>query len=101
MEIEGSSFRFRAQQDRRKIPREADRRAGGPRKKKAATSRSGVLSVTVSTGVAESQPRLNVDEVIQQADKALYRAKQGGRNRVEITTAEPEGRRSRPSRPAP
>lgn len=86
MEIEGSSFRVRAQQDRRKAPRQSDRRTGGPRKKRAGPgSRSAMLSMTVSIGVAESQPRLNVDEVIQQADKALYRAKQGGRNRVEMT----------------
>jgi GGDEF domain-containing protein len=42
------------------------------------------LSVTVSIGVAEPTGRnQEVERVILAADKALYRAKQGGRNRVE------------------
>jgi diguanylate cyclase (GGDEF)-like protein len=41
------------------------------------------LSVTVSIGIGESQPKLSSDEIISQADKALYRAKRGGRNRIE------------------
>jgi len=39
--------------------------------------------VTISIGVAERNDRLTQpDEVIQAADKALYRAKNRGRNRV-------------------
>ncbi|MGH9544880.1 MAG: diguanylate cyclase [Terriglobales bacterium] len=46
------------------------------------------ISVTVSTGVAEANARLRtVEQVIQAADKALYRAKQSGRNRVELSSA--------------
>jgi diguanylate cyclase (GGDEF)-like protein len=46
------------------------------------------LSVTVSIGVAEPSTRLReVDQVIQAADKALYRAKADGRNRVELASA--------------
>jgi PleD family two-component response regulator len=40
--------------------------------------------VTVSIGAAESHSKLNVDEVIEHSDKALYRAKQNGRNRIEV-----------------
>lgn len=41
------------------------------------------ISVTISTGVAERGDRLDVPEaVLTAADKALYRAKTGGRNRV-------------------
>lgn len=42
------------------------------------------LSVTVSIGVSEPDTKARAPEqVIQAADKALYRAKQSGRNRVE------------------
>jgi diguanylate cyclase (GGDEF)-like protein len=86
MEIESSSFRLRTGQDRRKMRRETDRRSTGQRRKKSVSQPdSGLLSVTVSIGAAESHSKLNVDEVIQHADKALYRAKQNGRNRIEVT----------------
>jgi len=38
--------------------------------------------VTVSIGVAQFEPELTADELAQRADKALYAAKRGGRNRV-------------------
>jgi diguanylate cyclase (GGDEF)-like protein len=41
------------------------------------------ITITVSIGVAERNHRnTSPDQVVQAADKALYRAKEGGRNRV-------------------
>lgn len=53
-------------------------------KKQGGGRRGGkTVSVTISIGVAERNERLlTPEEVIQAADKALYRAKRGGRNRV-------------------
>ena len=52
------------------------------------------LSVTASIGVATStQQGSTTDEVVQAADKALYRAKAAGRNRIE--TASSARRRTR------
>jgi two-component system cell cycle response regulator len=45
------------------------------------------VTVTASIGIAEARPLMNSDAVIREADDALFRAKQGGRNRVEL----PEG----------
>src|ERR1700674_3323617 len=48
------------------------------------------LSVTVSIGVAEPSTRIRQPEqVIQSADQALYRAKNDGRNRVELASTAP------------
>ena len=46
------------------------------------TTRSGELSVTVSIGVACAAAGGTVDEILEAADAALYRAKAEGRNRV-------------------
>jgi two-component system, cell cycle response regulator len=48
----------------------------------AITTRSGVLSVTVSIGVACATNESTVDDLLEAADAALYRAKDEGRNRV-------------------
>ena len=45
---------------------------------------AGPVSVTVSVGVAELKPDDTLDTLLARADDALYRAKQGGRNRVQV-----------------
>ncbi len=44
------------------------------------------LRVTMSGGVATVVPGDSLDALLQRADDALYRAKSGGRNRVELET---------------
>jgi GGDEF domain-containing protein len=91
-EIETGVFRARATKDRRHAPLPGhDRRKSGrrtttrpPRTPLHSAPRE--LSVTASIGVAEPSSAQEVEQVIQAADKALYRAKQGGRNRVEAAS---------------
>ncbi len=95
--IEVSSFRLRSAPERRTESRGPDRRNAGPKKaavKKAAakkfsaTASEDALSVTVSIGVAEpTSNTVEAEQVIHLADKALYRAKHAGRNRVEAFRA--------------
>jgi PleD family two-component response regulator len=100
--IEASEFHMRSG-ERRQSPRGPDRRnqrsAGRARKAQAIRHLAqdkppAPLSVTVSIGVATSaRGESHPDLVLQAADKALYRAKNNGRNRVE--TASAPRRRSR------
>ena len=91
--IEASVFQLRGS-DRRAAPRGSDRRKTGGRKKKTTAARATSsqlytheLSVTVSIGVAQPDAKhASVERVLQLADKALYRAKKAGRNRVELAT---------------
>lgn len=93
IDIAQSSFRVRSLPERRSAARGPDRRAAKKRsalgtpiqpRHSAVQSSWSELSVTVSLGVAESTASTReVEQVIQAADKALYRAKQAGRNRVE------------------
>ena len=72
--IERSSFALRGKGRPRKKPPKP-KAPGRPRKE---------VSVTVSVGVAEPDQRHTTpDQVIKAADKALYRAKKGGRNQVQ------------------
>ena len=86
--IEKSMFRVRGTERRTELrPGEADRRKSAKKKGIAPgiTQLPDHLSVTVSMGVAEPGTRnRQPEQVIQAADQALYRAKQKGRNRVEL-----------------
>jgi diguanylate cyclase (GGDEF)-like protein len=95
--IETSEFRMRGN-DRRLAPRGPDRRTDRTRRRttkgqairdlaQPPAQAPGKISVTVSIGVASSARRQSdPDAVLQAADKALYRAKANGRNRVETAT---------------
>ena len=98
-DIEASTLRLRGP-DRRQETRGPDRRNQRARgrtqtghairqlSRTTALSDSSELSVTASIGVATSRrENPSAEEVIQAADKALYRAKAGGRNRIETASA--------------
>jgi len=95
-EVESSSFRVRGEQDRRRgAPSGPDRRHPVAKRRTTRPARGSLQnpeetrSVTVSIGVAEPSARAQaVERVIQAADNALYRAKRGGRNRIESASAE-------------
>jgi GGDEF domain-containing protein len=102
--IEVSSFRMRGN-DRRETPRGPDRRNQRTRGRtlpghairkltQSPPNDRTSLSVTVSIGVATSAgENADAEAVVRAADKALYRAKAAGRNRVE--TANRSRRRNR------
>lgn len=73
-EVAASGFRVRRLNRLRRKPATVRRRP--PRAE---------LAVTVSIGAAEAGGRARPDDVIRTADRALYRAKEGGRNRVEVS----------------
>jgi diguanylate cyclase (GGDEF)-like protein len=94
--VESSEFRMRSC-DRRQVARGPDRRnqrtrgrarKGDAIRQLAQQSISSPLTVTISIGVATSaKEQSDPEHVLQAADKALYRAKANGRNRVETTSS--------------
>jgi diguanylate cyclase (GGDEF)-like protein len=48
--------------------------------------RDGTMSITVSIGLADGTPPESVQDLINRADNALYRAKDSGRNRVIVAS---------------
>ena len=105
-QVRGSERRAERRSDRQTGTDESDRRKRTKKKKttSASTNQSpDRLSVAVSIGVAEPSTRYRQPEqVIQAADQALYRAKNEGRNRVELASTAPlrlaEGKRAKASR---
>ncbi|UCG11536.1 MAG: GGDEF domain-containing protein [Deltaproteobacteria bacterium] len=74
--VENADFVLRSGDRRRRV-------SDNPKKKKSSRGR---LSITISIGVAERNERLHSpQQVIKAADKALYRAKKAGRNKVKTT----------------
>jgi diguanylate cyclase (GGDEF)-like protein len=63
----------------------------------AVVSDAGAIRFTVSVGVATCSHRTPLSEAIAHADKALYAAKQNGRNRVELSLAAALPERSSPA----
>lgn len=58
------------------------------------------FSISVSIGVAEALPDENTDDTLARADRALYKAKEGGRNQVICCEAtQPDGTLSERARP--
>jgi GGDEF domain-containing protein len=88
--IEATVFRLRGY-DRRLVARGPERRSAKRTSGRAGKSPNppsprsvSDLKVTVSIGVAEASERALFDAALERADKALYRAKQNGRNRTEV-----------------
>lgn len=74
--VENSPFMLRNKKRPKTIKNESKKR-----KQPEATP----LTITISIGIAErSQQLLTAEDVIKQADKALYKAKKNGRNQVAI-----------------
>jgi diguanylate cyclase (GGDEF)-like protein len=57
-------------------------------------TRTEPVSVTISIGVAQARGRTAVEDVLADADRALYRAKQEGRNRVACVDHDADSPRS-------
>jgi diguanylate cyclase (GGDEF)-like protein len=72
--VAGATFALRGQERPKRRPRSPRARSANARP----------LAVTVSIGAAQARGSALPEEVVKAADKALYRAKEGGRNRVAL-----------------
>ncbi len=87
--IQRSAFMVRGPD--RSNRRRNERRYAKPGRRPVGVTRTR-SAVTVSIGVAEATPRLDTPElVLEAADQALYRAKDNGRNRVEVASPAKRG----------
>jgi len=93
--IEASTLRLRGK-DRRQDARGPDRRSSRGRgrspdrkaiRQLLSSTSTTEISVTASIGVATSRQDCSAEEIVQAADKALYRAKAAGRNRIETASS--------------
>jgi diguanylate cyclase (GGDEF)-like protein len=57
------------------------------------------IPVTASFGVVSMQPGESLDDAVRRADAALYRAKNAGRNRVDVESVSPDPSSPSPARP--
>ena len=48
------------------------------------------IRVTLTLGLSEYQPGMDLDDCIKAADSSLYQGKQSGKNRIEVPSAAPE-----------
>jgi diguanylate cyclase (GGDEF)-like protein len=109
VDIEASRLKLRGK-ERRQEARGADRRRAGPGSPGArARTKTGhairqlsraasptEISVTASIGVATStEKNFSAEEIVKVADKALYRAKAAGRNRIETAASRRRGVRTK------
>jgi diguanylate cyclase (GGDEF)-like protein len=54
---------------------------------------AGEIPSTLSIGIASFTPQdSNIDAILARADRALYRAREDGRDRAELEPAPPQGR---------
>ncbi len=103
--VESSTFTVRTVERRTESRRGAKDRRVRARPRTAAEGRPTLGEprqerVTVSIGVAEPRSQYaKVDQVLLAADKALYRAKDGGRNRIEVFGAMRAAERAMASKP--
>jgi diguanylate cyclase (GGDEF)-like protein len=62
---------------------------------------AGEVPVTVSLGVAQWAAGEGFDELVERADRALYEAKHGGRDRVEVDRSDAGRLALAPAEPVP